>query len=396
MEEVELSQATLGAAATAAQQQQWSLVNQSLQQLPLESGSLPSDTRARAIALAVQVLLEGDFQQRWDIAKVLPKFGFGAIAPLVEILEDEDAELETRWFAGRLLSEFDDPKAIMALTNLLRQTEDEELSVMAVQALANIGSTAIEALTSLLAQETTRLLAVQALAVIRRSDIIAPLLTVVNDSSPQVRAIAVEALGSFHDPRIPPVLVQKLGDLAAAVRKEAVIALGMRSDLTTELNLVEHLQPLLYDFNLEVCRQAAIALGRLGSDRAAEALFGVFTSSATPATLKIDAVRALSWIDTMAALDYLQAGLESEAAQEIIVLLGRKTLPALKAKATQILINFFQSVQSPQLKQALAMSLGELGEPQAIDTLLELTEDPQQSVRLHARAALNKLTVHQN
>ena len=394
-EEVELSQTTLAAATTAAQQQQWALVNQYLQQLPLEPGSIESE--GRALALAVQVLLEGDFPQRWDVAKLLPKFGQGAIAPLLEILEDEDKELESRWFAGRILSEFDDPNAIIALTELLRQTEDEELSVMAAQALANIGSTAIEALTSLLDQETTRLLAVQALAVIRRSETIAPLLAVVNDPSPQIRVIAVEALGSFHDPRIPPVLIQKLGDLAATVRKEAVIALGMRSDLTTELSLVEHLQPLLYDFNLEVCRQAAIALGRMNSDEAAEALFGVFSSSATPATLKIDAVRALSWIETMTALDYLGAGIESEAErQEIIVLLGRKTLPALKAKATQILIDFFQSVQSPPLKQALATSLGELGEPQAVDTLLELTKDAQQSVRLHARAALNKFAVHQS
>ena len=135
----------------------------------------------------------------------------------------------------------------------------------------------------------------------------------------------------------------------------------------------------------------------MNSDQAAEALFAVFTSSATPATLKIDAVRALSWIDTMTALEYLGAGLQgSEAEQEIIVLLGRKTLPALKAKATQILIDFFSNGQSPQLKQALATSLGELGEPQAIDTLLELSEDAQQSVRLHARAALNKFAVHQS
>ena len=385
----------MAAATTAAQQQQWALVNQYLQQLSLEPGSLQSEEEA--IALAVQVLLEGDFQQRWDTAKLLPKFGQGAIAPLIEILEDEEAELESRWFAGRLLSEFDDPNAIMALTELLRQTEDEELSLMAAQALANIGSTAVEALAGLLFEETTRLLAVQALAVIRRSETIAPLLTVVDDPSPQIRAIAVEALGSFHDPRIPPVLIHKLGDLAATVRKEAVIALGMRSDLTTELNLVNHLQPLLYDFNLEVCRQAAIALGRMGSDQAAEALFGVFTSSATPATLKIDAVRALSWIETMTALEYLGEGLQrSEADQEIIVLLGRKTLPPLKAKATQILIDFFQSVQSPQLKQSLAMSLGELGEPLAMNTLLALSEDAQQSVRLHARAALHKFAVHQN
>lgn len=393
MEEGELSQ-TMAAATTAAQQQQWTLVNQYLQQLPLDSAS---PHRESVLALAIQVLRQGDFQQRWDTAKLLPKLGKEAIAPLIEILEDDEMELELRWFAGRILSEFDDPQAIVALTELLRQTEEEELSLMAAQALANIGSTAVEALQGLLAQETTRLLAVQALGVIRRSEIITPLLTVVDDPSPQVRVIAVEALGSFHDPRIPRILIEKLNDRSAAVRKEAVIALGMRLDLKSELNLVEHLQPLLYDFNLEVCRQAAIALGRMGSNEAAQALFRVFSSSA-PAPLKIDTVRALSWIDTITALEYLEAALQKSEAerQEIIVLLGQKTSPALKAKATEILLNFYPLVQSPPLKQALAMSLGELAQPQAIDTLLELSKDPQQSVRLHARAALHKLAVHQN
>jgi HEAT repeat protein len=93
-------------------------------------------------------------------------------------------------------------------------------------------------------------------------------------------------------PRIPPVLLNALNDPAAVVRKEAVIGLGLRTDLGEELDLLARLKPLLYDFNWDVCQQAAIALGRLGTDEAADALFNVLKSPATPVPLQIDFVRA--------------------------------------------------------------------------------------------------------
>jgi HEAT repeat protein len=382
-------------AIAATQEGNWLSVNQSLQQLSLSP--LNESERKQVIDLALQVLKESDFHQRWEVAKLFPKLGKIAIAPLIEVLEDEVADIETRWFAARILSEFDDPTCIVALVKLLEQTEEEELSLVASQALANIGSSAIEALRSLLKEPESRLLAVQALAQIRRLDIIEPLLEVVNDPNATIRAIAIEALGSFHDERLLPVLIEALKDPASRVRKEAAIALGMRVQMRSKFNLVEHLKPLLYDFNLEVCQQAAFALGRMGTDDAAQALFLVLKSPATPVILKLILVRALSWIETSQALTELQAGLhlgDLEVCQEIVTVLGRKESAELKSQATQILIEFFRSgepaVGQPQIKQALAMSLGELGQKEAIDLLLDLAEDSDRTVKLHAIAALKK------
>src|SRR3712207_8445144 len=50
----------------------------------------------QVLNLALDVLDAGDFQERWEVAKVFPKLGAIAIAPLLEILEDEDADLELR------------------------------------------------------------------------------------------------------------------------------------------------------------------------------------------------------------------------------------------------------------------------------------------------------------
>jgi HEAT repeat protein len=399
-------------ANTAAQQGNWSLLNQYLQQLPLpkkntdtqtDSASLNYTDLEQVLNLALDVLCAGDFQERWDVAKVFPKLGPIAIAPLIEILEDEDADLELRWFAARILGEFNHPTVISTLIDLLKTAEDEDLVAMAATALSNLGNSAVDALTSLLADPQTRFLATKSLSQIRRPEIIEPLLGVVHDSDASVRATAIEALSSFHDSRIPPVLLDALDDRAAVVRKEAAIGLGLRSDLREELDLLNRLKPLLYDFNIEVCRQAAIALGRLGTDEAATALFEVLKSPATPVPLQIDLARALGWVRTAKTLDYLQQALAEasvESALEIIRVLGRFEESNLKRKATQILLNFLNSehptAREATIKQAVAQAWGQLGDVDAIDALVGLLADPEDSVKLHAIAALKNFpTTHQ-
>ncbi|MGB5959530.1 MAG: HEAT repeat domain-containing protein [Coleofasciculaceae cyanobacterium] len=392
-------------ATTAAQQLNWSLVIQCLQTLPLgntdrrptnqdlESATLSDSNLAQVLNLALGVLNGGDFQERWEIAKIIPKLGERAITPLIEILQDEEADLELRWFAIRILGGFADPIIITTLLDFLKTSEDAELASMAAATLSSVGERAIEALSSLLLVLESRLLATKALAQIRRPQTITPLLSVVNDSDAAVRAMAIEALSSFHDPRIPPILIEALKDLTATVRKEAVIGLGLRADLEQELDLINRLKPLLYDINGEVCQQAAIALGRLGTEAAVQALFEVLQSSATPIPLQLELIRVLGWIETATSLDCLRQASKTstvDTALEIVRVLGRVTQPNLKTKAVQILIENLQqpAVQSNLVKQAIAQSWGELGEVEAVDALLGLLAEPAMSVRLHAIAAL--------
>ena len=389
----------------AAQQRNWLLVTRYLQQLPLNSKKSTSIKLAPTIwekgfELALSVLFYGDFQQRWEIAKIIPRLGKKVVHPLIAILEDDEVDLEIRWFVSHILGEFNDPAIVIALVQLLQQTEQEELALVAAQTLAKIGTSAIDALSKLLVKEDYRLLSVQALAHIRSVESINPLLTVVQDPNPEIRTIAIETLGSFRDERIIPILLQALTDTAATVRKEAVIALGFRRDLATKLHLVAQIEPLLYDLNLEVCQQAAIALGRISDQKSMAALFKVLKSPLTPVSLKRSVVRALSWNSSELSLNYLQQALfieEEEICQEIIAVLGRLTETRLKARATQIIVDFWHSakgqVSKPLLKQKLAMALGILGQQEAILPLQQLSQDPEESVRLHAIAALKKLEI---
>jgi HEAT repeat protein len=389
-------------AQVAADRQNWPLLVECLQQVTAKGGK-PQEQHIleQAVSLAIEALEWGDFQDRWEIAKVLPNLGNGAIAPLIAILEDEEADTEQRWFAARILGKFDRPEVIQALVELVQNSE-EELSQIAAETLGNFGPTAIESLATLLQQEDSRQFATAALAQIRRSETIAPLLSVVADSQVAVRAHAIEALSSFRDSRIPPVLVAALKDPATAVRKEAVRALGVRAYLDAELDLVNLLKPLLSDIRLEVCQQAAIAIGRVKTDAAAAALFELLRSPITPVELQIETVRALSWSETAAALEYLQQTLIAEfyntnslVCQEIVTVLGRVEKPELKAKAAEITIDLLKTghpaVESVEIKQSLALGLGQLGDMRALDVLIQMLADADTSVRLHCTAALKQL-----
>lgn len=393
-------------AQAAAQQGNWSLVNQHLRQLLFEQDFSVIDQDAcfeQVLGLALDVLEVGDFQDRWGVAKIFPKLGTATIAPLITILQDEAADLELRWFAARILGEFDQPEVVPALVNLLQTAEDEDLSEMAAATLTSIGPSAIAALSGLLSEENSRLLAVRSLAQIRRSETVEPLLSVVHDPQVTIRATAIEALSSFRHPQIPPVLIAALDDPAAQVRRVAVLGLGLRSDLLERLNLVSLIQPLLWDFDLEVCSSAAIALGRLGTEAAATILFQVLMSSNTPVPLQVRIIRALGWIETSSALEYLQQAviLSEPVCQEIVTVLGQIEQPNLKSQASKILIELLQSsitIQEPvnqpfvrQLRQNIALSLGELGETSATEFLIKLLADSDVGVRLHVIAALRKL-----
>jgi HEAT repeat protein len=391
-------QALLEKAQIALNQQDWWAVNASIQGILNQNNAINPNLKAEILDLALQALQNCDFQQRWEIAKLFPKIGQPAIAPLVALLESEWPDTEMRWFVARILSEFDDRVCVLALSQLLQRSEDDDLTQMAATALANIGSSAIASLTELLANSSTRFLAVQALSQIRRPEIVEPLLTVVKDETSEIRSLALEALSSFHDPRITEIILAALQDPAKDVRREAIKASSYLGNHEPQVDLVSHLQPLLFDVHLDICQETAIALGRLGTADSAKALNTLLQSPLTPDELKLTVVRALAWIESAEALKYLETSLYNEntpISREIITVLGRQTCPKLCSLATEILGNFYHSrpatLNQTAVKQSLAIALGELADPDSQKMLLTLAADPEAIVRLHAISALKKL-----
>ena len=193
---------TIEEAIARAEKNDWTGTISRLQQLPLESLShkpspLINSEWEQICQLALQILEQGDFQQQWEIANILGRLGERVIPFLITLLENPHANLDSRWFAGRILSQFNHPDSIVALAKLLQKTQEEDLALMASQSLGHLGSAAVEHLNKLLQAPESRLLAVLALAQIRRVETITPLLQVTDDDLPAIRITAIE-IGRAH------------------------------------------------------------------------------------------------------------------------------------------------------------------------------------------------------
>ena len=392
----------LDLARQAAQEQNWQKVTYYLQQLPVLATKASFEETEQKIQeqiwqLALIVLTQGDFSEKWQIVKLFSLMGTSGIAPLISTLENDTTDTETKWFAIRTLGQFKQPRVVIALAQLLQNTQDPDLMAIAAKSLAQIGTPAVETLIDLAKNPDYRLVAATSLAHIRLSPVLPALLELAADDNAEIRLLAIEALGSFRDRQVPPVLIKALQDTNSTIRKEAVIALGFRSDLAQELDLVTHLQPLLYDFNPDVCRQTAIALGKMKNEVAIKALDEAVRSPNTPLILKLDAIDALAWSNMSLALDCLQEAIKREnnlVCQKIITVLGRiKPIP-LKTKAIAILENFWHSSQhiDVETKKSLAMALGALQAVTAQDILEQLAQDETKMVKLYAISSLKKLS----
>ncbi len=382
----------LNLAIDAAERGMWSEVIDYLQRLPLAQINELED-RSKILDLAVEVLLQGDFEEQWDIAKIIPKLGEIAIQPLLDLVDEQTIDLEDRWFVARILGEFDRPEVVAKLVELVRQGEQPELSAMATESLAKIGISAIAALTDLLDTPDCAI-AVTALTQIRHSQTIEPLLQTIDHQDPQIRALAIEALGSFHDPRIPAILIAKLKDLSATMRQAAVIALSLRSDSILEFDFVGHLQPLLFDLDLSVCGSTAIGLARSSDPRAVDVLTTLLASPRTPDVLKSQIILALGWIGTRSAVDSLATALVTaspDLAIEIVTSISRTESES--DYASHILITYLHTNElPPAIKQEVAAALGNLGNIDSVCELIPLLGEPDDRVKLYAIAAIAKIS----
>jgi HEAT repeat protein len=315
---------------------------------------------------------------------------------------------DAQWFAVRILGELQPlPTTLIAV---LAATANPDLQAMAVSVLAQMGDAVIAPIGPLLLQPATRLLATQILAQIPHPQVIPHLMAVTADGDALVRAAAIEALGRFHHEVIPPVLLQALKDPAPLVRQAAVSGLGFNPQPG---DWVPHIQPLLLDLNLAVGRQAALTLGRFGTDAAVDALDQALNAPALPDALGVDLVRSLAWSETDRGIERLAQAittlpLSAPLQREICAVLGRVETPALRSQAVAVLrLVLATGVSDDQLPIAddpartdhralqttIVRALGQLGQPEAIPDLIQLLASPDPGLRLHIAAALKALKV---
>jgi HEAT repeat protein len=368
----------------------------------LENGS--ADGLEQLVQLGCQVLEWGDFQARWDVAKLLPRCGERVVPAVLALLCDREADPEAQWFAIRLLGECRQPGAIATLIRYLHPSTAPDLQQVAVRALAQIGVDTLPALDPLLQSAEnsaeTRLLASQVLAQMRQPPTVPYLLELARDRSALVRSIAVEALGNFHSRAVATALLAALQDYSAQVRRAALAGVGFCAPDLPDVDWVSHVAPLVQDVDLGVCQQAILVLGRLKTDGAIQVLAQTLRSPYLPEPLVLDLLRTLAWTETELGLQQIQMAwqtlpLSLSLREAIVALLGRLECPTLQAMTAEMLQGWLEQdevvAQVPRLRQILALALGQLGHRDTLSSLITLLADPDRGVQLHALAALKQL-----
>jgi HEAT repeat protein len=380
---------------TAIAQANWVQVCRLTEQ-GLLSQTLPESEVLNAL---LQALEWGDFQVRWDVAKMLPKLGDIAIEPLLNLLQEdllqEDSE-ELQWFVVRALGAWDSDQVMQALFGVLKSGHPE-LQSMAATVLAQYGDRVLALLQTasqppiLEEPEISKLWSARILANIRTIGTVQLLLVLAQDTDPEVCCTAIEALMSFQDDRKHQVLIDSLQSIHSSIRKTAVEAIGFCQGLTIDQR-IDLLTPLLIDLNLSVCTKTAASLGRLG-DRAAEPLLKTLNSSPLPRELEIELVRSLLRIASPTALlglfDLAQQSIP--LCHELLRSLGRVRDVKVKAICVRYLLDLMQTHLTLADRKLAVTALGHLEQPAAIEGLIAQFITPDISLRLHILQALQQI-----
>jgi HEAT repeat protein len=350
-------------------------------------------TAQTALDLALLLLMEGEFQERWEGAKVLAKLGDRAIGGLLALIQDPEIDQDARWFGIRVLAEFQSPQIIPSLITLIAQTDDPDLSTMAVNSLGQMGQAVLPHIAGLLAQPHHRRLAAQILSLIRHSQTIPLLLEIASDREPEVRAIALEALGSFHSPEIAQTLLDALKDEASSVRSAAVKGIGFCAQELQAVDWVGAMEPMLKDLNLDTCRHSALTLSRIGTPEAALALHHALNKPHLPEALGLEFIRALGWIEQPTSLDLLMQAMQNTSfsprlRQEACNLMGRRQS---EQSSTSQRLQAYLPASPPDLRTPIVTALGQLAQTTAIDPLIACLPSDDGHLRLHIIAALRAI-----
>jgi cyclophilin family peptidyl-prolyl cis-trans isomerase/HEAT repeat protein len=222
------------------------------------------------------------------------------------------------------------------------------------------------------------------------------------DTDRGVRRRAALAAGRLADPALVPVLVELMNDQEVEVRRVAAFALGLAGDRAA----VDRLVAALRDADAQVRGRAAEALGRIGDPRAAPAVSRLVVE-ALPDTISRVTVRGDdpgssgdSWAEQRLALIAL-ARLGDVPSARLALLDGARprfdwwaaTWLAMRLESPELrpVLSAAAGSDDPRSRALAARGLGALRDPWAVDLLLPLARDPDETVALHAVRALGAI-----
>jgi cyclophilin family peptidyl-prolyl cis-trans isomerase/HEAT repeat protein len=223
-----------------------------------------------------------------------------------------------------------------------------------------------------------------------------------HDPDRGVRRRAALAAGRIADPALIPALVELMNDPEVEVRRMAAFALGLAGDARAR----DRLLAALADSDAGVRGRAAEALGRIGDARVAAAV-ARFLVDPLPKTISRMTVHgddpgnpADAWAEQRLALFALARLRDLPAARHALLDGGRPrfdwwaaTWVAMRLESPELRPVLVAGVASddPRSRALAARGLGALRDASAVELLLPLVRDRDETIALHALRALGAI-----
>ena len=282
--------------------------------------------------------------------------------PVIQVLMQDlsSRNSRVRWQAIHVIGQLGNPKAIQALQGILRdKNERTKIRVTTAWALGEIGDgqsveTLVKTARDASEHEAIRLQALGVLGDIGDGQVVEEILPLLHDRASEVRRGAIIALRGLGHARAVAGLVRALQDRREPVREEAAWALGWLGDARAVPALLLALQR---ERQWVFTWHAAWALGQIGDARATGGLLQALRGEALRFMTREAAAEALSHIHS-----------------------------AHEATEAMLVAPWYR--QEWELGEQAVETLGRIGGPRSIETLLTIIRDQLQPRHLRRAAIL--------
>jgi HEAT repeat protein len=290
-----------------------------------------------------------------------------------------DTKRSALWILGMIGGKGDLPALIEQISCF-----DEEMQVVARQAIVRLGSRHIHALVNFNhSDEMVQESLIGILGEIRNREAIPSLLTALEQGSNRVRAVAARTLPIFKESSVVEPLIKSLTDSISHVRSASAYALGELRSVKATRSLIL----LLEDEYQDVRESASEALGKIGT-------LEIITHVApllkhTRMEVRQAAIQCMGLITDRRADSYLVEALNNSDR-------GVRRFAA-NALGTRKVINSLKSLMMSlmdedwQVRKSSATALGYMRDQRAVETLVDSLRDENIWVRYAAVIALGKI-----
>jgi HEAT repeat protein len=323
----------------------------------------------------------------WLAAALTTKKGY--IRALLQNLQADSPAL--RQAAATALAKLKDASSFAILSDTLRSARPERI-VAAIQFLESFeAEQANEALVGLLGHPDPRVRATAVSALGRRvgaryADRLTPLL---EDSDPRVRSNVVEALAAAEDPSLLEKLRPLLQDPSTRARVNTVLTIASIQGVAGALESLPLIRELASG-DTTARSTATYALGRLPLEQSMDLLAELLNDPEL--RIRCEAAQALGRIGTTHTIPHL---VEALAGPPELRHATRRSLAAIVARSgptsAQELMQTARRSDRPEIRSELADVLGRLKDPQVVETLIQLLNDPEWRVRWKVLKSFERL-----